>query len=588
MKKSLKYELLFRICLIMVILSVLSCAGMYYAYSSMLTKEAIKDSMIKVDRLSNTLGNSFDDLFQFSNYISSNSTIQDYFKKSENISSQENVYSITKMSTYLKNLFFTKNYIHSIALMNKNDEMLWTLSPYDNYFGEKLKNELYPKTNLIDVKGFTRKYLLPMKQQNAKKAEVISYFSNIFIINYGYESHGKLIINIELSSFLNNIMASKNDFDNIGLYDEYGELLYFKSQDASISLKDSSGNMIAPGKVNGGYRFVSVVPKCNWTIVSFINQSNLLKEVNYSTLIILITSFLLGVILISLLILPKILNAVKQITTLNGGMKNVSKGRLDTHINLNGAQEFIELSEGFNHMTTEIKRYMTESIRNLEEKQHISFELLFAQFNPHFIYNTLNSVIYIARQKRCDDIIEMISAFIFLLQDAIHSSGGNIFNSVEVEISTVNKYIIIQKYRYINRFDVEISVDESLKDVLIPKSVLQPLVENSIIHGICPMTKKGMVYISITETADDKMLINIRDNGIGMDSDLINKILNQNKKYNSNNSSLMLRSIGIGNIINELKYLYSDNYSFNIESQPNIGTQITIILPKNPPPVVLY
>lgn len=587
MKNGLKFKLLFRICLMMIIVSVTCGSLMYYVYSSMLIEESINDSGARMDRLSITLDNSFDDMFQFSNYLSSNATIQDYLKP-KNLTPQQKVLSIYDMSIYLNSSLFIKHYIHSLALINSDGDILWTLSPYDNYFGEKVKNELYPNTDLFDVKGFTKEYKLPMKHQSSVTADVISYFSDINIINYKSGLRGKLIINFDISLFLGNISSYSNDFENIGIYDQYGELVFYKNKDASIDLKDSDGNLLSSGKTKGGYRFVNVVPKSNWTIVSFIDQGSLLKKMSFTTSIILMASFLLGILLISLLILPKILTTVKQIIKLNSGMKDVSKGKLDTSISLSGAREFTELSDGFNHMTTEINRYMTESIKHLEEKQHISFELLFAQFNPHFIYNTLNSVIYLARQKKDEDIIEMVSSFIFLLQDAIHSSGGNIFNSLEDELSTVNKYITIQKYRYINRFDIDITLDDALRNKMIPKSVLQPLVENSIIHGICPAVKKGKITLSITEADNDRMRIQVKDNGIGMDQELIDKISHQGEQFNADGSSSMLRSIGLGNVIKELRFLYQDNYDFHIESKIGEGTSITITLPRNPPPTLYH
>jgi two-component system sensor histidine kinase YesM len=205
-----------------------------------------------------------------------------------------------------------------------------------------------------------------------------------------------------------------------------------------------------------------------------------------------------------------------------------------------------------------------------------------AQINPHFIYNTLHTIIYMAKKIEATDIVDMTRSFISVLHDAVKISDGRLFVSLKQELDVVDKYLIIQKYRYRDRFAVEYELDESLDDCLVPKTILQPLVENSLLHGILPTAKAGRIKIS-TIAGNESMTIQIEDDGAGMSREAIDKLMNENQDMQASaiHTDNAMRSIGLPNVHQRIQYLCGEKYGLAIDSEPGRFTRISISLPIN-------
>lgn len=270
-------------------------------------------------------------------------------------------------------------------------------------------------------------------------------------------------------------------------------------------------------------------------------------------------------------------NFSNQIKTLNAGINEVSTGNLDYKVNLNGSNEIVNISNGFNNMTARIKENTQKIVENERKEQQLSFELLLAQINPHFIYNTLDSVIYLARKNKCDDIIQLVSSFIVLLQDSIHLGESNIWTPIKSELVVINKYITIQHFRYGNRFSYKEDVDPELLDLYIPKSIIVPLIENAIVHGICESDIPGTIVLEINKN-NSRLNITVKDSGAGMTEQILSSLKGENGIRQSARKSGMY-SIGLNNILDRLKLLYGSDYTFDIRSQLDYGTEVLINIP---------
>ena len=199
---------------------------------------------------------------------------------------------------------------------------------------------------------------------------------------------------------------------------------------------------------------------------------------------------------------------------------------------------------------------------------------MISQINPHFIYNTLNNVIYIASKNKNQEIVDLMRSFISILRYTINIKEESV-TSLNDEIAFTKNYIFIQQIRYKDSLEICWEIDETILDCPVPKSILQIFVENSIIHGIIPAGRKGIIWIEVTRQEED-IRFKISDNGIGMDNNLLMRIMEPQKGEAAQSG---MRSIGIENIVGRLKYLYGSDYKFLIESKENCGTTVKINIP---------
>lgn len=206
------------------------------------------------------------------------------------------------------------------------------------------------------------------------------------------------------------------------------------------------------------------------------------------------------------------------------------------------------------------------------------------QMNPHFLYNTLDSIrgqALAVGEIKLADMVEALSAF---FRYSI-SRRGNIV-SLEEEIRNIKTYVKIQKFRFEERFDLEIQMDatEALMECLMPKMTLQPIVENAIYHGIEMAMRPGVVTIRIVET-NERLLIYVMDNGVGIPKDKLKKLNDSlNEKHNGTGQSMPVRQgegngLALRNVNERIQIYYGSSYGISIYSTVNVGTEVEIRLP---------
>ena len=210
------------------------------------------------------------------------------------------------------------------------------------------------------------------------------------------------------------------------------------------------------------------------------------------------------------------------------------------------------------------------------EKQKFSLQLkaLQAQINPHFLINTLNTAIWLSDLQGADNIKELMSSLVIIMNNILKSDTSLI--SVREEVNLLEKYITIQKFRYFGRFDVSIRVDESTASSQILKFVLQPIVENCLMHGLSENT--AMIHIAIHVFRRlDKIHISVNDDGVGMPTQRIRDVLSDQVVSSKKESGLP--SIGLSNIQSRIKLFYGPSYGIKIKSEPGKGTKVKITFP---------
>lgn len=316
-----------------------------------------------------------------------------------------------------------------------------------------------------------------------------------------------------------------------------------------------------------GWHMISVVP-----YDYLMNRTKDLGWFTFGTgLLILLIS-----ILVSLLISFSISRPVEKLVK---AMKRVEDGDLSVNVNFKNKNEIERLGESFNKMINNINSLIRRVYEAEIIKKEAEISALQSQINPHFLYNTLAIIDGIASMKGEKEICSISQALGDIFRYSI--SGGE-FAALEEEIKQVKLYLSIQEIRHNDRLTSFINVDESIKDCVIAKLLIEPIVENAVLHGI--ERKRGPVSVNVDAEPEDKnLVIRIKDNGVGIEAGELEKL--RNEIYST--TSIFRHSarnrryhIGIGNVNRRIKLYYGDEYGLYIDSTEGEGTTVTIRIPQ--------
>lgn len=309
--------------------------------------------------------------------------------------------------------------------------------------------------------------------------------------------------------------------------------------------------------------------RTGWTLVGAAYTSELLKNNEQAQMWYLLVAsiLLLAVIGISSIISREI---TKPIRSLRDSMRKVQNGQFGTHVEVITENEIGSLGRSFNLMTSEIQALMEQNVYEQKQKRKSELKALQAQINPHFLYNTLDSIIWMSEAGENDEVVEMTSALARLLRQSISNDKEEV--ELEKEIEYVKNYLTIQKMRYKDKLEFFIYVDPRVAHVPIIKLVLQPLVENAIYHGIKYKETKGNLKI-YARPVDGRVEIVVADDGIGMDEDVMEHIFDEHRKEQKRNG------VGVPNVQKRLKLQYGSEYGIRYESVKGAGTKAVITIP---------
>ncbi|MEK5476611.1 sensor histidine kinase [Paenibacillus sp. FSL R5-0407] len=281
--------------------------------------------------------------------------------------------------------------------------------------------------------------------------------------------------------------------------------------------------------------------------------------------------FLLAAIAVILIINLYVSARISQpIRRLERSVQMVEKGDFGTNVYVSGAYEVEQLSKRFNLMLRRIRELMDQIIQEQEAKRKSELDVLQSQINPHFLYNTLNSVTRMAELGRNEEVVTTITSLSRFFR--ISLSKGNHIIPVADELEHVRHYLIIQTIRFKNKFRYEIQAEPDTLDCLILKLILQPLVENAIHHGIEKSAEDGFIGVYARINGNNLELV-IRDNGIGMTQDTVDKLLSGRLRSESGSG------VGVTNVQERIALYYGKDYGLHYESEPEEGTTVTIKLP---------
>lgn len=335
---------------------------------------------------------------------------------------------------------------------------------------------------------------------------------------------------------------------------------------SSASLEDPSGYLLVDKSMRNGWTFASSIPYASiWSKL----RSILYFFFAYTALILAVTYAVL---------LPIMLGIVRPLSQLSQAMRQVSGGDMGVEIKVAAKDDEVGyLALCFEEMLADINEHIRKEAEYESTEKRMQLELLLAQINPHFIYNTLQTIVYMAKRQGADDIAEMTNSFIGVLQDIVRISDGGLTSTIGRELELLKQYLVIQHYRYGDRFIVDWHIDDGLDDVRVPRSVLQPIVENALCHGILSTSRTGVIDVSIRRNGG-AILVAIRDNGVGIDEGRLRELLcSESGRPRSGG----MRSIGLRNVNERIKYICGEGFGLAIDSVLGEYTSVVLTLPSD-------
>lgn len=389
-----------------------------------------------------------------------------------------------------------------------------------------------------------------------KYSSIAELFDNIALPNDGYvyliDAEGNIIYHPQ-----HQLIAS-------GLIEE-NNLAAARLRDGShaMSFQNTTQSVIIRSVGYTGWRIIGVVPQRGLTLDS---QQNVLF------LIMIFCLFFELVILINGYLSSKLTDPIKK---LEMSVQKVEKG-LGADVYVGGSYEIEHLGRSISRMVRQLRKLTDDIVEEHEEKQKSERNALQAQINPHFLYNTLDIIIWMIEKKQPEEAVRIVSALAKFFRLSL--SGSKNIITVRDELEQVRNYLLIQEMRYKNKFAYHIEAEPETLQLSVIKLVLQPIVENCIYHGMEFMDGDGEISIN-AKLKEGDLYLTVRDNGLGMSPDMVNELLVQPAQVHVNTRG---SGIGLWNVNERIKLYFGDRYGISIQSEPDEGTQVTLHLPAIP------
>lgn len=314
-----------------------------------------------------------------------------------------------------------------------------------------------------------------------------------------------------------------------------------------------------------------------WKTVSVTSYDELMGDYNRMMGI-------FAAILVATLILVQYLsvrvsdNITRPIKKLRDLMRKTREGNLSLRFESESRDEINDLGKSFNHMIDRIQELLVRVRQEEDLKRKAELKIVQEQFKPHFLYNTLDTINWMAREHGAKDIVSLVDALTNVFR--ISLSHGKDYITIKEEINYISSYLYVQKTRYEDKLLFEIDTDEECEKHQVPKLILQPLVENAIYHGIKLKRGTGHIHISV-KRADDMICMSVEDDGKGMDEntrDSLRELL-KTGEHTQEIKAEDKESFGLFYVKERLQQRYRDSYKVEVESTEDIGTRISIFIP---------
>ena len=412
---------------------------------------------------------------------------------------------------------------------------------------------------------------------------VVSISRSIEITNLGNTRKGVLLVDMNYTGIEEMFSrVNKSATGYIYVIDNNGEIIYHPKQQAIYTGLVTENN-IAHAKLQNGVHeeffgneqrdvVVKTVGYTGWKIISVTPRSDLTLDNRQFKLFML----MIGLITIALIVFGNIIIGyvvTDPIRRLEESLSSLEQGAFnDEDIYIGGTPEIKHLGRTIKDMVLQMRKLTDDMVREQKEKRKSELDALQSQINPHFLYNTLDSVVWMIEGERYKDAISMVTALASLFRIAL-SKGSNII-TIHDEMLHAKNYLSIQQVRFKNKFTADIDIDEAVDNCVTIKLIVQPLIENAIYYGMQYMDGDGEIKIRGYEK-DGDVYIEVSDNGMGIPEETLATLLSDKTRSRGRGSG-----IGLWNVNQRISLYFKGDYGLKIDSELDEGTTVTIRLPK--------
>ena len=479
--------------------------------------------------------------------------------------------------------------IESIALFDNEGNLLEASPPAILNEWINVKEEEWFQTAIQENENV---HFLDPKVQNLYTDSADSYtwvipMSRAVQINYNGETiQGVLLINLQYSwieSIFDNTDLSNI---NIAMLNESGQVIYDPRQRlASLGLEEDFTQIFQEQSKKdgssvsnlGGKKYLissKTIGYTGWKIIGIgLNQQESITSLKGNLFIVMLFLILMTILLIlNVYISNKICGPIQELVV---HVHEIEEGNLDETINVSGSQEICQLGSAISQMKYVIKNLMKDIVMEYEQKRKTELDALQSQINPHFLYNTLDIIVWMIENEQQEEAVKVVTALGRLFRISLSKGKRIIF--LKNEIEHVTNYLMIQQVRFKNKFSYSVTMEEGLGEMATMKLIVQPIVENAIYHGMEYMYGDGEIDIEVTKQEDD-ILIAVKDNGPGMTQEMVKALIDGKVVESTKKGS----GIGIRNVQERIQMQFGRKYGLLIESELDVGTTVTIKIPAIP------
>lgn len=476
------------------------------------------------------------------------------------------------------------NMIDDIALISGKGELIESMPALRLKDNSNVLEKDFFKKSMAESEyiNFSMPHIRDLFDRNESSYSwVISLSRAVEVTNEGKATQALLLINLNYMYFeeiFSNVNLGNGGY--VYLTNDRGDIIWHPKQNEIYSGRFKEDNKYAATLKDGitvenvsGKNLtlnVRTIGYTGWKLVGVTPSAALgVDGIKFRFFVLFVADlFLFLLAMINAFISDKISNPIKS---LDGSVREIESGNLDVEIVPSGSYEVEHLGKSIKNMLGRIKVLMSDLVEEHNAKRKSEFDTLQSQINPHFLYNTLDIIVWMIENENSDKAVSIVTALAKFFRISL-SKGKNII-TVKDEVEHVRNYLMIQNMRFKNRFEYSIDVDEEVLSYSSLKLMLQPLVENAIYHGMEFMDGDGEIDVKVFKE-DDSLYFTITDNGLGMSEDMVETLLSKDFVPSKKGSG-----IGVKNVNERIKLYFGSEYGLKVESEPDEGTKITIHLP---------
>lgn len=455
-------------------------------------------------------------------------------------------------------LFDTFNSVETIYMESISGEQYY----YGKSCDPKIRQKIRKYTNGFEFSRNSLIYLgmgRSFYEENNENKSVLKFARNL------YDDFGKQIgwMYTELNNTcFKKIFSADKIYDNTEMYLLDGQGNYICS---------TSGTPIKEIERTDNIWTENELSQYQWRFVSVTEEKIILEDshIVFRITVIFVSIMVIIEIFLSILVTNRITSPINNLAI---AMNKVREGKYQIQIETQGNDEIADLTKVFNQMTQDIQKNIDKEIKMQKEIKDAEYRALQAQINPHFMYNSLNAIKFLAKIQKADNIIRAIDALWNLLKITSQIDGE--FVPLKIEGEIVKACALLQNLRYKGKFTIFYEIDKEDESFVVPKFILQPLVENAIFHGIEPKKGTGKIRIYSIKKDGDIYLI-VEDDGIGISEEKIQALFNEKNKFRKRG----INNIGIKNVHERLQLLYGKTYGVSLSGREGEGTIATVKIP---------